>query len=68
MPGRVWRLWERPNYPGDGELGDAMVLDPDHPTWPQRFKSWTEAACYAVSWMQPGDTLIKDPPDESEPT
>jgi hypothetical protein len=62
----TWRVQERPNYPGDDELGDAVVFDPRF-SWPQRFKSWTEAVCYAFSWMEPGDTLVKDPPDESEP-
>lgn len=61
----IWRVQERPNFPGDDESGDAVVIDPNFLA--QRFKSWTEAVCYAFSWMEPGDMLMKDSPDESEP-
>lgn len=64
----LWKVQQRPNYPGDGEQGDAVVHDPNHPGWPQRFKSWHDAVCYAFSWMEPGDTLEKLPDDESEPS
>jgi hypothetical protein len=63
----AFRIQCRPNWPGDGESGDAIVFEGDGDTVGSRFKSWNEAVLYAFSWLDPDEAIEKMPDDESYP-
>jgi hypothetical protein len=63
----AFRIQCRPNWPGDGESGDAIVFEGDGDVLGSRFKSWGDAVLYAFSWLEYGGTIEKMPDDESFP-
>ena len=65
----IYFVQERPNHPGDGGEGDAVVFTGSEiqTNESQRFKSWNEAVLYATGNCESWDSVVILPPDMSDP-